>query len=175
MKNSVDNIFLVGPMGAGKTTIGKLLAQELKLDFYDSDQEIDDRCGADISWIFDMEGEEGFRLREEKIIEELTGKNKIVLATGGGVVISEANRRLLHSRGVVIYLVTTIKQQVDRTRRDTKRPLLQNVDDPEAKLRSLMEESETLYQEIADHMVMTNRRSAKMISKEIVSLIHGAE
>ena len=91
------------------------------------------------------------------------------------MVISEANRRLLHSRGVVIYLVTTIKQQVDRTRRDTKRPLLQNVDDPEAKLRSLMEERETLYQEIADHMVMTNRRSAKMISKEIVSLIHGAE
>lgn len=174
MKNSVDNIFLIGPMGAGKTTIGKLLADELKLEFIDSDQEIENRTGADIAWIFDMEGEEGFRKREEKVIEELTAKNKIVLATGGGAVLSEQSRRLLHSRGTVIYLMTTINQQLERTRKDQKRPLLQNVDDPEAKLRSLMEEREPLYREIADHMVMTNRRSAKTVSMEITKYILGS-
>ena len=174
MKNSVDNIFLIGPMGAGKTTIGKLLADELKLEFIDSDQEIENRTGADIAWIFDMEGEEGFRKREEKVIEELTAKNKIVLATGGGAVLSEQSRRLLHSRGTVIYLMTTINQQLERTRKDQKRPLLQNVDDPEAKLRSLMEEREPLYREIADHMVMTNRRSAKTVSMESTKYILGS-
>tara|TARA_R110000824_G_scaffold336_9_gene2295 strand:+ start:89533 stop:90072 length:540 start_codon:yes stop_codon:yes gene_type:complete len=174
MKNSVDNIFLIGPMGAGKTTIGKLLAEELKLDFIDSDQEIENRTGADIAWIFDMEGEEGFRKREEKVIEELSAKNKIVLATGGGAVLSEQSRRLLHSRGTVIYLMTTINQQLERTRKDQKRPLLQNVDDPEAKLRSLMDEREPLYREIADHMVMTNRRSAKTVSMEIARYILGS-
>lgn len=174
MKKSVDNIFLVGPMGAGKTTIGKLLADELKLEFIDSDQEIENRTGADIAWIFDMEGEEGFRKREEKVIEELSAKNKIVLATGGGAVLSEQSRRLLHSRGTVIYLMTTINQQLERTRKDQKRPLLQNVDDPEAKLRSLMDEREPLYREIADHMVMTNRRSAKTVSMEIAKYILGS-
>ena len=161
-------------MGAGKTTIGKLLADELKLEFIDSDQEIENRTGADIAWIFDMEGEEGFRKREEKVIEELTAKNKIVLATGGGAVLSEQSRRLLHSRGTVIYLMTTINQQLERTRKDQKRPLLQNVDDPEAKLRSLMEEREPLYREIADHMVMTNRRSVKTVSMEITKYILGS-
>ena len=174
MKKSVDNIFLIGPMGVGKTTIGKLLAQELKLDFMDSDQEIENRTGADIAWIFDMEGEAGFRLREEKIIEELSSLTKIVLATGGGVVLSEQNRRFLHSRGTVIYLMTTINQQLERIHKDQKRPLLQNVDDPEAKLRSLMEEREPLYREIADHMVMTSRRSAKAVSTEIAKYILGS-
>ncbi len=174
MKNSVENIFLIGPMGAGKTTIGKLLAQELKLDFYDSDHEIETRSGADISWIFDMEGEDGFRKREEKIIEELTAKSKIVLATGGGVVLSEQNRRFLHSRGTVIYLMTTINQQLERTRKDQKRPLLQGVDDPEMTLRELMEQREPLYREIADHMVMTSRRGAKAVSTEIAQYIQGS-
>lgn len=174
MKNSVDNIFLIGPMGAGKTTIGKLLAQELKLDFYDSDHEIESRTGADIAWIFDMEGEEGFRKREERVIEELSAKNKIVLATGGGVILSEQNRRFLHSRGTVIYLMTTINQQLERTRKDQKRPLLQNIDDPEMKLRDLMEQRDPLYREIADHMVMTSRRSAKAVSNELAQYILGS-
>ncbi len=175
MKKSVDNIFLIGPMGAGKTTIGRLLAQDLRLEFFDSDQEIEDRTGADIAWIFDMEGEEGFRKREEKVIEELTEKNKIVLATGGGAVLSEQNRRLLHSRGTVVYLMTTINQQLERTRKDQKRPLLQNVDDPELTLRSLMEERDPLYREIADFMVMTSLRSAKAVSSEIVNHLLGSE
>lgn len=174
MKNSVENIFLIGPAGAGKTTIGRLLAQELKLDFYDSDHEIESRTGADIAWIFDMEGEEGFRKREEKIIEELSANSKIVLATGGGVILSEQNRRFLHSRGTVIYLMTTINQQLERTRKDQKRPLLQNVDDVETKLRDLMEEREPLYREIADHMVMTSRRSAKAVSTELTQYILGS-
>jgi len=174
MKNSVDNIFLIGPMGAGKTTIGRLLARELKLDFHDTDQEIEERCGAEISWIFDMEGEAGFRVREEKVIADLTQLNKIVLATGGGVVLSEANRRNLHSRGLVIYLVATIKQQLDRTRRDQKRPLLQ-VDDQEGTLRALMEKRDPLYREIADHMVETNHRSAKAVCDEITRFLHGIE
>lgn len=175
MKNSVDNIFLIGPMGAGKTTIGKQLALELKLKFYDSDHEIEKRCGAEISWIFDMEGEAGFRVREEKIIEELTQLNKIVLATGGGVVLSAENRRHLHSRGLVIYLLATVNQQLDRTRHDQKRPLLQNVDDTEGTLRALMEKRDPLYREIADHMVETNHRSAKAVSKEIAQYLHGVE
>ena len=126
MKKSLDNIFLVGPMGAGKTTIGRLLAKEMKLDFLDSDHEIESKTGANISWIFDMEGEAGFRERESKMIEELSAHKKIVLATGGGAVLSEQNRRFLQSRGTVIYLMTTINQQVERTRRDQKRPHFYN-------------------------------------------------
>ena len=174
MKNSVENIFLIGPMGAGKTTIGKLLAQELKLDFYDSDREIESRTGADIAWIFDMEGEEGFRKREAKVIEELSTRSKIVLATGGGVVLLEQNRRFLHSRGTVIYLMTTINQQLERTLRNQKRPLLQNIDDPETKLRDLMKEREPLYREIADYMVMTSRRNAKAVCNELTQHILGS-
>ena len=129
MKNK-RNIFLVGPMGAGKSSIGKQLAQQLKMEFVDTDRVIEERTGADIDWIFDLEGEEGFRLREEGIIEELTAMQGIVLATGGGAVISAKNRTLLAARGTVIYLETSIEQQLERTRRDKKRPLLQNTDNP---------------------------------------------
>jgi shikimate kinase len=174
MKNSVDNIFLIGPMGAGKTTIGRLLAKELKLNFHDSDQEIEERSGAEISWIFDMEGEAGFRVREEKVIADLTQLNKIVLATGGGVVLSKENRRNLQSHGLVIYLVATVKQQLDRTRRDQKRPLLQ-VDDQEGTLRALMEKRDPLYCEIADHIIETNHRSAKAVCNEIAHYLHNIE
>jgi shikimate kinase len=171
MKKSLDNIFLVGPMGAGKTTIGRLLAEEMHLEFVDSDHEIEARTGANISWIFDMEGEEGFRIREQKMIEELTEMKKIVLATGGGAILSEQNRRFLQSRGTVVYLMTTINQQVERTHRDQKRPLIQNVDDPKAKLTELMEERDPLYREVADHVIMTSKRSPKAVSAEIVSYL----
>lgn len=112
------NIFLVGPMGAGKSTIGRQLAQQLNMEFYDSDQEIEKRTGADVGWVFDVEGEEGFRDREEKVINELTEKQGIVLATGGGSVKSRETRNRLSARGVVVYLETTIEKQLARTQRD---------------------------------------------------------
>lgn len=173
MKKSLDNIFLIGPMGAGKTTIGRLLAKEMKLDFIDSDHEIEARTGANISWIFDMEGEDGFRVREQKMIEELTERRQIVLATGGGAVLSTQNRKFLQSRGTVIYLMTTISQQVERTRRDQRRPLIHDVDDPKAKLSELMEARDPLYREIADHVIMTSKRSPKAVSAEITRYLLG--
>lgn len=160
-------------MGAGKSTIGKLLAEQLKFDFYDSDQEIEERTGADIAWIFDVEGEAGFRQREEKVIEELSAKNKIVLATGGGAILSRRNRQFLHSRGLVVYLMASIRQQVERTRRDQKRPLLQNTDNPQEILKKLMKQRDPLYREIADHVVMTSRRNAKTVCSEILRQIMG--
>ena len=132
------NIFLVGPMGAGKSTIGRHLADELHLDFFDSDQEIERRTGADIAWIFDLEGEDGFRKREENVINDLTDKQGIVLATGGGSIVTKAVRNRLSARGIVVYLQTTIDKQVARTQRDKRRPLLQN-ENPEQVLRDLAE------------------------------------
>jgi shikimate kinase len=175
MKQALDNIFLIGPMGAGKTTIGRQLARELKKEFIDSDQEIEDRTGANISWIFDVEGEAGFRQREKKIIEELTSRKGIVLATGGGAVLSPENRKYLHSRGTVVYLMATIGQQVERTKNDSRRPLIQNVTDIKGKLKELMEIRDPLYREIADYVVMTNRRSPKSVSSDIVKQLFGDE
>ena len=175
MKQALDNIFLIGPMGAGKTTIGRQLARELKKEFIDSDQEIEDRTGANISWIFDVEGEAGFRQREKKIIEELTSRKGIVLATGGGAVLSPENRKYLHSRGTVVYLMATIGQQVERTKNDSRRPLIQNVTDMKGKLKELMEIRDPLYREIADYVVMTNRRSPKSVSSDIVKQLFGDE
>lgn len=175
MKHALDNIYLVGPMGAGKTTIGRQLARELKKEFVDSDHEIEERTGANISWIFDVEGEAGFRKREKKIIEELTQRKGIVMATGGGAVLAPENRKYLHSRGTVIYLMATIGQQVERTKNDSRRPLIQNVSDIRGKLTELMEIRDPLYREIADYVVMTNRRSPKSVSSEIVRQLFGDE
>lgn len=175
MKKALDNIFLVGPMGAGKTTIGRQLARELKKEFVDSDHEIEERTGANIAWIFDVEGEAGFRKREKKIIEELTKRKNMVLATGGGAVLAPESRKYLHSRGTVIYLMATIGQQVERTKHDQRRPLIQNVTDIRGKLTELMEIRDPLYREIADHIVMTNRRSPKSVSSEIVKHLFGDE
>ncbi|TQV75609.1 shikimate kinase AroK [Aliikangiella marina] len=164
------NVFLVGPMGAGKTTIGKQLAQTLHLEFIDSDQEIEARTGAPIDWIFDIEGEEGFRKREKSVIEELTQKQGIVLATGGGAITEPENRTFLAGRGIVVYLETSIEQQVERTRRDKRRPLLQN-EDPEATLIALNEKRDQLYREIADVVVATNENSIKSVANKIISQI----
>ncbi|GAB3013277.1 shikimate kinase AroK [Bowmanella dokdonensis] len=164
------NIFLVGPMGAGKSTIGKHLADELHLDFYDSDQEIERRTGADIAWVFDLEGEEGFRLREEDVINDLTEMQGIVLATGGGSVISKNVRNRLAARGIVVYLQTTIDKQVARTQRDKRRPLLQN-NDPETVLRNLAEERNPLYEEVADYVVQTDDQSARAVATQIIEKI----
>lgn len=171
MLTSTRNIFLVGPMGAGKTTIGRLLAEQLHKTFHDSDLVIEERAGADISWIFDVEGEAGFRVRESSVIEELTALDNIVLATGGGAILAEQNRRNLQVNGVVVYLMATVTQQVERTRRDQKRPLLQNTADPRAKLSALMETREPLYQEIADISIMTSRRSPRAVASEIIKML----
>ncbi|MRX27643.1 shikimate kinase AroK [Kangiella sp. HZ709] len=164
------NIFLIGPMGAGKTTIGKQLAEVLKLDFIDSDQELERRTGAPIDWIFDIEGEDGFRKREEDVIEELTQMQGIVLATGGGAIVSDKSRNFLAARGVVVYLETSIEQQLERTRRDKRRPLIQN-ENPQEVLEQLMVDRETFYTEIADLTVPTNISSVKSVAKQIVELM----
>jgi shikimate kinase len=157
-------------MGAGKSTIGRHLADELHLEFFDSDQEIERRTGADIAWIFDLEGEDGFRKREETIIHDLTDKQGIVLATGGGSIVSKAVRNRLSARGIVVYLQTTIDKQVARTQRDKRRPLLQN-DDPEAVLIALGEERNPLYEEVADYVIETDEQSARAVANQIISKI----
>jgi shikimate kinase len=164
------NIFLVGPMGAGKSTIGRHLADELHLEFFDSDHEIESKTGADIAWIFDLEGEEGFRKRELDTINELSDKQGIVLATGGGSIITPAVRNRLSARGIVVYLQTTIDKQVARTQRDKRRPLLQN-DDPETVLRNLAEERNPLYEEVADYVVDTDDQSARSVANQIIQKI----
>ncbi|WP_076412423.1 shikimate kinase AroK [Shewanella sp. UCD-KL12] len=161
------NIFLVGPMGAGKSTIGRHLAQMLHLDFHDSDHEIEKRTGADIAWVFDVEGEEGFRVRETQVVADLTEKQGIVLATGGGSIQSKEIRNNLSARGIVVYLETTIDKQVARTQRDKRRPLLQ-VDDPREVLENLAETRNPLYEEIADVIVKTDEQSAKVVANQII-------
>ncbi|EKV94092.1 shikimate kinase 1 domain protein [Escherichia coli 90.0039] len=165
------NIFLVGPMGAGKSTIGRQLAQQLNMEFYDSDQEIEKRTGADVGWVFDLEGEEGFRDREEKVINELTEKQGIVLATGGGSVKSRETRNRLSARGVVVYLETTIEKQLARTQRDKKRPLLHVETPPREVLEALANERNPLYEEIADVTIRTDDQSAKVVANQIIHML----
>ena len=169
----VRNIFLIGPMGAGKSTIGRTLAKELKLEFYDSDEVIEERTGADISWIYDVEGEEGFRRREQKVIEELTQKSNIVLATGGGVIMTPENRNALAGRGTVIYLKTSLQQQYERTKRDSpKRPMLQTPD-LEGRLEMLRDEREPLYEDLADVSFDTDKLTVKAVANNIIKYIYG--
>ncbi|UDG79431.1 Shikimate kinase 1 [Candidatus Ecksteinia adelgidicola] len=165
------NIFLIGPMGAGKSTIGRQLAQTLNMIFFDSDQEIEQRTGADISWVFDVEGETGFRKREEKIINELTKNNGIILATGGGSIKSRKTRNHLSARGVVVYLETTIEKQLIRTQHDKKRPLLQISSPPRKLLEHLSKERNPLYEEIADVTISSNDQSAKIVVKKIINIL----
>ncbi|MEM1187030.1 MAG: shikimate kinase AroK [Pseudomonadota bacterium] len=163
-----SRVFLVGPMGAGKTTIGKIIARSLRLGFADSDREIEQRTGADIPWIFDVEGEAGFRDREEQVIEELTQRDDTVLATGGGVVMREANRKALAERGFVVYLHATLDEQLRRTRGDRHRPLLAR-GDPETVLRELIAVREPLYRSIADLVVETDRSGPRVIARRLLS------
>jgi shikimate kinase len=165
------NIFLVGPMGVGKTTIGKQLAAKLGLAFDDSDQEIQRRTGVDIPTIFEFEGEAGFRKREKAVIDDLTSRTGLVLATGGGAVLDPDNRRCLASRGLVIYLYCSPEQQFERTQKDRNRPLLQT-DDPLSRLVELMEARDPLYRQIADYVVTTEKRNTAAVTKEIVRLFN---
>ncbi len=154
------NLFLVGPMAVGKTTIGRLLARELNLEFFDSDQEIERKAGAEIAWIFDVEGEERFRDRESAVIEELTAREGILLATGGGSVLRPENRRFLQSRGIVIYLDTSVETQIRRTEKDRKRPLLQSPKRREI-LAALKDARDPLYQELADFRIYVGDSNAR--------------
>ncbi|TQV72652.1 shikimate kinase AroK [Exilibacterium tricleocarpae] len=165
-----NNIILVGPMGAGKSTIGRVLAAQLNLPFEDSDRVIETRTGADIPWIFDVEGEQGFRQRESAVLRELVQAQGLVLATGGGIVMREENRRCLNSGGQVVYLTASIEQLLERTYKDRKRPLLQ-VDDPKQKIIELIELRDPLYREVADYIVNTDKRSPKSVAHEIAGLV----
>jgi shikimate kinase len=160
------NIILVGLMAVGKSTVGRLLAQALGFTFYDSDDVIEDRAGAPISWIFDVEGESGFRDREQQVIEDLTREEGIVLATGGGAVLRPCNRAAMSSRGVVIHLDSPLERLLERTRRDRKRPLLMR-GDPRATLARLQQEREPLYREIADYRFVTDRQGPKALARQI--------
>lgn len=161
-------VVLVGPMGAGKSTIGRMLAKELGYRFLDSDKIIEDRCGANIPWIFDVEGEDGFRQRETSMLAELAGQPQTVLATGGGAVMRDENHEYLKQDSVVVYLKTSIEQQVERTRKDRNRPLLQN-DDPEGVLRRLFELRDPIYTKLADIVMFTDRKSPRLVVRQIVN------
>ena len=161
------NLFLIGPMGAGKSAVGKQLARLLSFPFHDSDHEIEQRTGADISLIFEREGEDGFRRRERAVLAELTARERIVLATGGGAILDADNRRDLAERGCVVYLETSIAQQAERTARTRHRPLLEGAD-PVLRLEQLMRVREPLYQQIADITVVTNSSRVRTVAEGIL-------
>ena len=165
-----QNIFLVGPMGAGKSTIGKALSELTSREFLDSYTVIEERTGADIAWVFDVEGEEGFRKREEAVIEDLTNMHGIILATGGGVVKNANNRKNLAARGVVVYLETSPEVQYERTKRDRKRPLLNN-ENPYETLKNLLKERDPLYREISDIIIKTDDYNAHQAAQLILDKI----
>ena len=165
-----ERIFLIGPMGAGKTAVGKALARQLRLEFLDSDSEIESRTGVDIGFIFEKEGEAGFRRREADAIDALSRRDGIVLATGGGAVVTPANRRRLGRRGTVVYLLATPAQQYERVRHSSHRPLLDNPD-PKAVLERLFEERDPLYRSIADIVMKTDRSRVTDVARRIADSI----
>ncbi len=178
MKRRRDNIFLVGPMGAGKTTIGKRVAEELGLTFYDLDNEIESRTGADVRLIFDIEGEDGFRKRETAMLEDLTSRTGVLVATGGGAVLAKENRRQLIRNGTVVYLHVPLERLAQRLERDKKRPLLEG-DDRKARLEELQQTREPLYREVADLIIETHQRNvpsmARFVTKRICEYRDGNE
>ena len=164
------NYILIGPMGAGKSTIGRLLAKELALPFKDSDKEIEERTGASIPLIFDVEGEAGFRDREQAVIAELCGQRGLVLATGGGAVLRAENRQAIRQGAVVIYLHASVEHQLARTARDRNRPLLQT-ENPEQVLTALLALRDPLYREIATLIIETDTRPPRMVVQEIMQFL----
>ncbi len=159
-------------MGSGKSTVGKIISDELFLNFFDTDDEIEAKTGASIDWIFDLEGENGFRKRESEMLDELVKKNSIVLSTGGGIILSKSNRELLSSRGTVFYLSTPISVQSDRTSKDKDRPLLKN-GDPVKILTKLHEERKDLYETVSDHIIETENKTSQEVASEIIKIVKG--
>jgi len=170
-----SNIFLIGPMGSGKSAVGKRLAARLHRPFHDTDSEIERRTGVDVAYVFEREGEAGFRRRESAVIDDLTKLDDIILATGGGAILDPANRRNLAERGYVIYLEASVEQQFGRTRGSKGRPLLGTGDERRAKLEELMRVREPLYREIADHCVSTDGRRVDAVACEIEQHWHRRE
>lgn len=174
MTTGKTNIFLIGPMGAGKTSVGRYLARQLNKDFYDSDEEIEKKTGVNLNWIFDLEGMDGYRQRELKAIEELSTLSDIVLSTGGGCVETPEVREYLRHRGTVIYMEVTLQTQLNRLKRDKKRPQLQG-DNPQEVLIKLWEEREPFYENIADLTVMTDNRSVQDVCHDILTWLGNAK
>jgi len=164
------NIYLIGLMGSGKTTLGKILSKKLDKDFYDSDQVIEEKLGVNVPMIFEYEGEAGFREREKDILRELVSKQNIVLATGGGIILSESNRDLLAKNGIVIYLKSNQKDLVLRMKNDKTRPLLKN-GNVELIIKKLCQEREPLYEEIADFKIATKNKRIYEVVNEIIRVI----
>ncbi|WP_455202588.1 shikimate kinase AroK [Kaarinaea lacus] len=160
------NIIFVGPMGAGKTTIGRQIAKALGRTFYDSDKEIEKRTGATIPLIFELEKEEGFRIRESAMIKELLAKDNIVLATGGGAILSEKNRKMMSDHGYVVYLCAPLEQLVRRTARDKNRPLLQTKN-PKKTIEDLLTIRDPLYRDVADHVLETDKFSVRQVVSKL--------
>ena len=177
MKYNINRelVVLIGPMGAGKTTIGKILAKELGFEFCDSDKEIEKRSGANIPWIFDVEGESGFRDREMAVIGELSKRKGIVLATGGGAMMRKENQDSVSRNGFVIYLNTSVEQQYSRTHKDRNRPLLQGDKDAFVVLSELFEVRDPIYREVADLVMDTDKKSLKNVVKSIIDSLEGNE
>lgn len=174
MNKSLQNLYLIGLMGVGKTTIGKQLAKALQRPFYDSDKVIEDSMGVDIPTIFSYEGEEGFRLREQAVIQQLTSLQGIVMATGGGSIIKPENREILKSRGFVVYLHCSIDKILYRTRHDTQRPLLRT-DNPRERLQTLLAQREPLYLECADFCIDSGSLPGKTVVKTILQQYQAAQ
>jgi len=162
------NIILIGPMGSGKSTIGNIIAKRLHREFQDSDQYIEKRTGVDIARIFDIEGERGFRDRETSALQELLSQNNRVIATGGGSVLREENQQLLKQKGFIVFLDTSVKQQLQRLRRDKKRPLLQT-ENPRERLEALFEARHPIYLDLADLQVKTDKRVARRLAADIIN------
>lgn len=162
------NIILIGPMGSGKSTIGNIIARRLHRDFQDSDHFIEERTGVDIARIFDVEGEQGFRDRETNALNELLSENNRVIATGGGSVLRHENQQILKQKGFIVFLDTSINQQMQRLRRDKKRPLLQT-ENPRERLESLLAERRPIYLDLADLAVKTDRRMARRLAADIIN------
>jgi shikimate kinase len=170
MKN-FSTIIIIGPLGVGKSTVGRELARQLNCEFYDTDREVESRLGVDLAWIFDVEGEAGFRRRESLVLDELSQKENVVLSTGGGTVLIENNRKIMKERGLVIYLYTDIKEQLKRTGHNKyNRPLLR-VDNVEECLEKMNQERESLYQEIADVRFSTKNCPSKKIVELILDFL----
>jgi shikimate kinase len=167
-----NNIFLVGPMGAGKSSVGKYLAKQLGMIFFDSDEEIEKRTGVELGWIFDKEGEDGFRRREAAVIKDIAKLCNIILATGGGTVAVEENRSILAERGTIVYLEVSLKHQHPRVVNDIRRPLLQ-VKNREEVLVKLQEEREPLYDALADFRVPTDNRTVRAVADDILAWLNG--